>query len=305
MKRGTPAAVVGRPPGRYRATMIPATNLIGGSACVALVAVFAATSATAAVGQWASGAKARVRLVVAGIGNDGRLAGDIQIALPPGWKTYWRDPGDAGIAPTIDFSASRNLGPAEVSFPPPQRYDDGYSVTNIYTGTVDLPVSAVVPDRASAVDLALSLDLGVCEEVCIPDHVEARLLVPAGRASDPAAAKIVADARAALPGAPEPGVFSVGGVVRAGGSDKRPTFRFALTAPDAAKAVVFVEGPDDWYAGAPAVSSASGNTASFSVTFDRLVAKTPIAGAHFRVTVVSDGRAIEQTVGLDQAGNVN
>lgn len=266
-----------------------------------MVAAFAAgiaAPATAAVSEWANGAKARVRLVVAGVGEDGRLAAGIEIALPPGWKTYWRSPGDAGTAPAIDFSGSRNLGPAEVSFPPPHRVDDGYLITNVYTDRVVLPVSADVLDKANAVDFALSLDLGVCQEICIPDHVEARLVVAPGE-SDAAAAEILADALAALPGPPEPGVFFVEGVSRDGGGDKRPVFRFALTAPDASDAVVFVEGPDDWYADAPILAGKNGGTVFYTVKFDRLVAKTPIENARFRLTIVSGGRAIEQTIGLD------
>ena len=39
--------------------------------------------------------------------------------------------------------------------------------------------------------------------------------------------------------------------------------------------------------------------AEYTVEFDRLVAKTPIEGAKFRLTIVSGGRAVEQTIGLD------
>ncbi|MEX0853043.1 MAG: protein-disulfide reductase DsbD domain-containing protein [Bauldia sp.] len=264
----------------------------------ALALAIVAQPAAAAVGQWVVGAKAEVRLLAAGIGGDGRLSAGIEITLPPGWKTYWRSPGDAGIAPTIDFSASRNLGPVEVSFPVPQRFDDGFSITNAYEGRVVLPISAAVRDKSSPVDLVLSLDLGVCEEVCIPDHIDARLAVPAGD-SDAAAAALVADARARLPGAPEPGVFFVAAASRDGGTDKRPMFRFKLAAPDAANAVVFAEGPEDWYADVPVLAGTDGDRADFTVKFDRLVAKTPIAGARFRLTIVSGGRAIEQTIGLD------
>ena len=48
-----------------------------------------------------------MRLVTTGSRDaDGRLEGILDIELKPGWKTYWRDPGDAGVPPTIDVSAS-------------------------------------------------------------------------------------------------------------------------------------------------------------------------------------------------------
>ncbi len=271
-------------------------SLVVRAALAAALAALSVSPAIAAVGDWASGAEAKVRLLAAGIGDDGRLAAGIEIALPPGWKTYWRSPGDAGIAPVFDFSASKNLADADVRFPPPHRFDDGYSVTNVYQGTVVLPVSAGVPDPNAAVDLAVDIKLGVCEEICVPDEVTAHVVVPAGE-TDAVAARMLADARAALPGPPDPGVFAVDAVSRHGGTDERPIFRFTLTTPDPADTTVFVEGPPDWYAGKPApVGEGKGE---YTVKFDRLTAKTPIKGAHLTFTVVSGGRAIEQTIGLD------
>jgi DsbC/DsbD-like thiol-disulfide interchange protein len=262
---------------------------------LAVAAVVFAAPAEAAVSDWSSGSKARMRVLVAGVGPDGRLSAAIEITLPRGWKTYWRFPGDAGIAPTIDFSGSRNLGTPEVSFPLPKRHDDGFAITNVYTDRVVLPLTAPVTDPKSAVDLAVRVDLGVCETVCIPDHVEARLVVTAG-ANDPVAARTVADARRAVPGPAEPGVLAVDQVTRSGGTDKRPVFEVAITAPDAAKATVFVETPPDWYPDAPRLVAGSGNKATYMVNVDRLVAKTPLDGATFRVTVAAGNRAAEQVV---------
>jgi DsbC/DsbD-like thiol-disulfide interchange protein len=238
-----------------------------------------------------------MRVLAAGVGEDGKLSAAIEITLPHGWETYWRFPGDAGIPPVIDFSASRNLtGKPDIAFPVPKRYNDGFSITNIYLDRVVLPVTAVVTDPKSAVDLVVSIDLGVCETVCIPDHVEARLLVPVGR-TDAVAAKTIADGRALIPGPAQPGIFAVDKITRTGGTDKRPVFQMAITAPDAAKATVFVEGPSDWYPDTPTVvTPAAGNKATFTVTVDRLVAKTPLEGANFRVTIAAGNRAVDQVV---------
>src|SRR4029077_7635288 len=84
-------------------------------------AVLLAVPASAAISDWSNGSKARMRLLAAGVGDDGKLSAAIEITLPRGWETYWRFPGDAGVAPTIDFTASRNLGSAEVTFPLPKR----------------------------------------------------------------------------------------------------------------------------------------------------------------------------------------
>lgn len=262
-----------------------------------VVAATLAGPAASAISDWSVGTEARMRLLAAGVGDDGKLSAAIEITLPPGWKTYWRYPGDAGMAPVIDFSASSNLGKPEVRFPPPQRLDDGFSVTNIYTGRIVLPVTAQVTDPKLPVGLAVRVDLGVCEIICLADHVEARLSIPAGK-TDPIAAKAVADARAALPAAPQPGVFAVDSVTRTGGTDARPVYQLAITAPDAGNALVFVEGPADWFPDVPTAISASGNKATFGVSVDRRTAKTPLDGASFRVTIAAGGKAIEQRVAL-------
>jgi DsbC/DsbD-like thiol-disulfide interchange protein len=271
-------------------------SLQAAAALVACGLVFGATDAMAAVSEWAMGIKAQVRLI-AERADGNTLSGAIEIVLPSGWDTYWRSPGDAGIPPTADFGDSHNLGPVALAFPVPERNDDGFAVTNIYRDRVTLPFTATIPDPSASTDLSLKLDLGVCQEVCVPDHVEVRLTVPPG--ADPEAAKVIAAAAAKVPGAPEPGVLAVEAAARDGGTDKRPVFKITTDLPDAKQATVFVEGPSDWFPDTPELVSDESGRAVYRVKFDRLTAKTPLAGATLRVTIATGDRAVEQTIGLD------
>jgi suppressor for copper-sensitivity B len=264
-----------------------------------VVAAGYATPGFAAVGDWAEGTNVRVRLIAAGVGPAGSLAAALEIELADGWKTYWRTPGDAGFAPLIDMSASSNIGPVEVSYPVPHRVDDGYFTSNVYEDRVVFPLSGIVTDPHSAVGLSLKLDLGVCAEVCIPEHLETTLTVAPGE-KDASVLEIISAAASAVPGEPEPGVFSVASVWRNGGPDSRPVFDFKAVTPEAAEqATVFVEGPPDWAPAPPSLVGKSEGGAVYRVEFSRLGATTPIAGAPFRVTIVSGDRAIEQTLNLD------
>ncbi len=269
----------------------------------ALLIVLAAP-ASAATGDWAEGQKAMVRLIASGAASDGTIDGAIEIALPPGWKTYWRNPGTAGIAPAFDFAASHNLDAPVISFPVPEVVDDGYSVTNVYVGGVVLPFHATVTDPKLPVEIALTAALGVCQEVCVPDEVTAHLVVPPGE-NDPATSAVLTTARARLPGPPEPGVFAVDSIVRQGGTDIRPVFRMAATVPAGAEPEVLVEGPQDWAPYAPEFVGRDGGKALYDVKFSLLGAKTPIAGAKVRITMAAGGRAIEQTLALDPGQAVN
>lgn len=257
-----------------------------------------AAPAMAGIGEWVSGDKARVRLITAGMDTAGNLNGGIEIELAPGWKTYWRSPGAAGIAPNADFSQSSNVRDVTISYPVPHRYDDGYGVSNVYEGIVLLPLDIAAGDDSSPVDLRLSLDIGVCEVVCIPEHFEVSLNVVPG-VTDAAAARALAAARANLPGPPEPGVIAADRIVRQGGTDKRPVYELTVTAPSVRDAVVFVEGPPDWYSGPPEWLSGDDTVGNFLVSFDRLGARTPLEGARFNVTIAADDRAVEQVIGID------
>lgn len=262
---------------------------------LALTAACAAGTAHAAFGEWSEGDKARVRLIAAGVDAEGRVAAGIEIELNPGWHTYWRNPGDAGLPPTFDFSSSKNIADPEVAFPAPHRLDDGFSVSNVYEDRVVLPVTAKAVGPA---ELVMKLDIGVCAEICVPEHFEASVAVPNGK-TDKAVADLLDEARAMLPGKPVPGTFDVAAITRAGGTDAEPKFDISIVAKEPETATVFVETPPDWYAGAPVFSRSNGTGAIFTVTFDRKTAKTPIAGSSLRVTAVSQGRAIEQTLTLD------
>ena len=67
------------------------------------------------------------------------LAG-IEIALDPGFKTYWRNPGDSGLPPRFDWSRSENVAGAEVRWPAPNRHEDAGGVAYVYGKQVVLPV---------------------------------------------------------------------------------------------------------------------------------------------------------------------
>lgn len=261
------------------------------------VAALCGGPAAAVEGDWATGEQASVRLIAAGIDDTGRLNAGIEIEMPDGWHTYWRAPGDAGIAPAFDFSASRNAGAAEIAFPLPARLDDGFTVTNVYKKHILLPVSIAIPDPASPVALSVNVAIGVCSDICIPAELTATLAVPAGE-HDASSADRLAAVRTDVPGEAVPGTFSVEHAVREGGSDRKPVFRITATVPHAEDAALFVEGPADWAPYAP-VRMDDTDTPTWLVKFSRRGAKTPIAGAELRVTLASGGRGIEQVVKID------
>ena len=109
----------------------------------------------------------------------------LEVVLAPGWQFYSETPGEYGVAPIFDWSASRNLAEASLHWPAPTAYaysGDPTIRTLGYKDSLLLPV-AMVADRANqAFEFRLALEYAVCEEFCIVDTVELHLDLPPGRA---------------------------------------------------------------------------------------------------------------------------
>lgn len=271
---------------------------------LALVCLLAVVSqpAFAAIGSWVSTDKVRARLVATTPAVDGILDGAIEIELAPGWKTYWRSPGDAGVPPHFDFSASSNAKAAPVEFPAPERYDDGYAASNVYHDRVLLPVRFTVADAAKPVTLDVTMDIGICEEICVPVKLQTSLDVLAdvlAKKGDRVASSLVATARAALPGEGRPGEFELVSLKRVGGSDEKPEFEATYTARGIGKEVLFVETPADWFAGPPKPLETDAGKPAFRFVVDRRSAAGQIDGSQIRLTLKGEGGATTRIFTLD------
>src|SRR5947199_9535036 len=73
---------------------------------------------------WQRDGHSAVRLL-AGSRSGAVLLGGIAFQLDPGWKTYWRNPGDSGVPPRFDFSKSENIEAVTDLWPAPRKFDDG------------------------------------------------------------------------------------------------------------------------------------------------------------------------------------
>lgn len=115
------------------------------------------------------------------LANGNRMVA-LELRLQPGWKTYWRSPGDTGVPPTFDWSGSENLGHVTIHWPRPERIESGGEITLGYHELLVLPIE-VSPARADApMTLRGTVDFGLCLDICVPGHAE---LVADGAAGGP------------------------------------------------------------------------------------------------------------------------
>src|SRR5579871_2034509 len=130
---------------------------------------------------WDGDAHANLRLVAGSRATDATARAGIEIKLAPGWKTYWRYPGDSGVPPRFDFADSQNVKSVTVMWPVPHRFSDESGITIGYKDDVVFPLHIVPKDAAKPVLLRLKAEYAVCEKLCIPGEGQAELSLDGGR----------------------------------------------------------------------------------------------------------------------------
>lgn len=196
------------------------------SALFLLLLLLPVTSVSAQTSAWTEVDGGRVRLVVEDSQlSAGQARGIIQIDLNPGWKTYWREPGSAGVPPQIDLTGSVNISGAEILFPAPYRFDEGDDSWTGYKKSVSLPILLALEDKNRQAELRGNIFLGICETICIPVQVPFDITLSAN-SSDPLSRTLVNVGFSRLP---ETATKDFG-VTQAGRDDTH--FRFDVNLPD-------------------------------------------------------------------------
>ena len=139
------------------------------SACSSLAAtIMVALAGLAAAGAadaepLATHEAVTIRLVADPVDVDGNVRGAVVFDLNPGWKTYWIDPGEAGLAPAITISGGRTPA-ADLRFPAPRRFEEAGILSTGYTEPVGVGFTA----RDVQGRLEARIAIGVCKTLCIP-----------------------------------------------------------------------------------------------------------------------------------------
>jgi suppressor for copper-sensitivity B len=133
-----------------------------------LAQIAAPAVSDAATGDWAINDHGRVWLLSGGATADGGVLLGLQFRMEPGWKIYWRSPGDAGYPPSVDWSASSNLEDASLEWPVPQRFSLFGLETFGYEGEVIFPIEARLKEMGRDLTLNAKVDYLTCSDICVP-----------------------------------------------------------------------------------------------------------------------------------------
>jgi len=118
----------------------------------------------------------------------------IRHSLAEGWHTYWKNPGDSGEPPIVEWTLPVGAEAADLDFPVPERIPYPPLMNHGYKGEFTLLTGVTVPADWPAGEpfpVVVRMDWLVCEQICIPEGGETSFTVPT-------AAETVADSTVAF-----------------------------------------------------------------------------------------------------------
>ena len=265
--------------------------------------------------RWDGDARSAIRLIAGTrAAGDAVIPAGIEIKLKPGWHTYWRYPGDAGIPPHFDFQGSQNVKSVEVRWPAPKRLPEGSVMTIGYDRDVTLPIAVVPADPAKPVTLRMKADYAICEKVCAPAEGKAELTLL------PGTSKLQAQLTAAGRLVPKPQTVGhgTGLAIRSVSQDSvaqgfiaqdsaaqhktsKPRMVVDVAAPPGTQVDLFAEGPTpEWALPVPSrVGGAPQGQQRFVFDLDGAPRGAEFRGSRLTLTAVAGHDAIEVPFRLD------
>src|SRR5450756_2459600 len=264
-------------------------------------AVFASSLTIEARAQdaspWLRDGHSAVRLL-AGSRSGAVLLGGIAFQLQPGWKTYWRTPGDSGVPPRFDFSKSENIEAVTVLWPAPAKFDDGAGGHSMgYHDGVVLPLRIVAKNADKPVTLRAGISYAVCEKLCIPVEASAELPFTTVASTEDLSLFAALDTVPKPANVGDPNPLTIRDVKR----DGKSTVLVDVFSPDAKAVDLFVEGPTpDWGLPVPKLLEHSPpGVKRFAFELDGVPPGVSPEGAALKLTLVGGDRAYEFNINLE------
>jgi DsbC/DsbD-like thiol-disulfide interchange protein len=101
--------------------------------------------------------------------------------MQPDWHIYWKNPGDAGLAPSFKWRLPEKFSVKELPWPYPETIIVGGLANFGYKDSVLIPVQIIPPaglEPGRNVEIGVDLDWLVCREACIPESAQLGIELP-------------------------------------------------------------------------------------------------------------------------------
>lgn len=221
---------------------------------------------------------------------DGTHVAALHVTLAPGWKTYWRAPGDGGIPMQLTLDGSENLAGAELQWPVPDVFYQSGLRSIGYTDGVVIPLAIAPAQTNQPVALAGRVTIGVCEEICIPMEFDLSALLPTQGARD---SSIIAALVDRPDTAAEAGVQSA--TCRIAPSDDGMVMTTTVTLPNLSgdEEIVIEPGDPSIWVSEPDTMISSGQITAVSDLVHMQTESFSVNRSNVRITILGNGRAID------------
>ena len=221
---------------------------------------------------------------------DGHRMAALRLTLAPGWKTYWRSPGAAGIPPEFRWDGAQNIGQMAFHWPVPQVFHLNGMQSIGYTGQVVIPVEITPAAPGAPMRVAGVIDLGVCHDICVPVSLPFDLLLPEGGRRDPAIAAALVDRPLT---ADEAGVLTVTCAAAASGEGLTLTARIELPPQGGQEVMVIESGDPGLWVSEAATWREGGWLVAEAAVLARDGGALAVDRSALRLTVIGDGGAVD------------
>jgi DsbC/DsbD-like thiol-disulfide interchange protein len=276
---------------------VPSRAALGFTATL-IVSSLCAEARAQDASPWQRDGHSAVRLL-AGSRSGAVLLGGIAIQLQPGWKTYWRTPGDSGVPPRFDFSKSENVEAVTILWPAPTKFDDGAGGHSLgYHDQIVLPLRIVAKNADKPVTLRAAVNYAVCEKLCIPVEADAELPFTSVASTEDSALFAALDTVPKPANIGDPNPLTIRDVEREGKS----TVLVDVAAPAGSGEInLFVEGPTpDWSLPVPKLlEHGPPGVKRFSFELEGVPPGTNPEGAALKLTLVGGEHSYEFNTNLN------
>ena len=98
----------------------------------------------------------------------------------PGWHIYWKNPGDSGMAPSVQWKLPPGFTAGPLQFPLPEKIllppliSYGYELETLLLAEITPPAGQPLPPKFQ---IGADLDWLVCKEICLPGKASLSLTV--------------------------------------------------------------------------------------------------------------------------------
>lgn len=224
----------------------------------------------------------------------------VQMRLQPRWHTYWRNAGDIGDPPKLDWELPAGVKAGEIQWPVPEKAAANGFTNYIYHGQVLFLVPLTIANTVPAGPLQLKAAVSwiECETSCVPGGANIQAALTIGPQSKPSAdAVLIAEWQKKIP---QPNAALAASASWGAASDKMRALIIEWTSGSDGKDADFFPYASEHYAVQAATEKLSADAGK--IRLRKVVEKSDgdwpkeIAGL-----IVQNGKAVEATLPISRS----